>query len=227
MIDKGILFVEGMVSAILNGNKTQTRRICNLKPIEGSFKNYSEDALDAAIRQGCEYKVGQELYVRETWQYYDWTKQGLPFIRYKAHNFNQLIEDIPEGWQQRVMKVWADLSDPDNYNIDCCARDRRWRPSIHMPRWASRIRLKVEDIKLEKLNSISIDDAIAEGVTEIMSMKLSHGMESRRHAGWLNYKDKTMLRCPVQSFKTLWESIYGEGSFEKPWVFAITFKEIK
>lgn len=145
------------------------------------------------------------LWVRETWQYADWTEDGSPWIGYRADG-QQLLRDGAEEfpWAERLTDIWAELSDPENVAVDGRAADRRWRPSIHMPRWASRLTLQVTDIRVERLQDISPKDARAEGIS------LRHGVE-------------VLLR----DFRALWDSINearGYGWDANPWVWVVSFQ---
>lgn len=166
------------------------------------------------------------MWVRETWQYADWTEDGEPFIRYRADDECRLITTPPEAWSEKLADIWADLSEPENYLIDGCAADRRWRPAIHMPRWASRLTLRITDVRVERVQDISEKDAIEEGVWGTF-------IEDGRY--WRNYSlsdedaaCSPMLNFPSESYRTLWESINGAGSWDaNPWVWALTFEVLR
>lgn len=114
-----------------------------------------------AIR--CQYgRPGDHLYVKENYKYADWTDDGEPIVEY-CDGQRLMRDGFDEEQADKLMDIWADLSDQDNYAIDGRAADRKWRPSIHMPRWASRTHLKLEGIRIERLRDISESDAIAEG----------------------------------------------------------------
>lgn len=226
-----ILFSAPMVNALLAGRKKATRRV-----VKGAIdRNFgcamapSEIAAEVNDRDftNCPYGApGDLLWVRETWQYADWTEDGEPFIRYRADDERRLITTSPEEWGEKLSDIWANLSEPENYLIDGRAADRRWRPSIHMPRWASRLTLRITDVRVQRLQEISEEDAIAEGVEGAF-------VEDGRY--WRNYalSDEEaacspMLVSPIHSFKSLWESIYGPESWhDDPWVWALTFEAIK
>lgn len=107
-----------------------------------------------------------------------------------------------------------------------------WKPSIHMPRWASRITLDVTDVKVERLHDISEDDAIYEGI----ELQFYTGSDPQ-YFGSSGYKDYRLLkdgtphphavvpfRSPIRSYQSLWERINGEGSWEaNPFVVAPVF----
>lgn len=86
----------------------------------------------------------------------------------------------------------------------------QWRPSIHMPRWASRINLEITGVRVERLKNISPDDCISEGAWSIEDRELGRGHEA------------------VEAFRSLWESINGDGSWaENPWVWVVEFRRVE
>jgi len=94
----------------------------------------------------------------------------------------------------------------------------RWKPSIHMPRWASRTTLEITEIRAQRLQDISEEDAIAEGIQRISYDGLS---------GWKDYVTGFPLDCPRASYGTLWESIHGKGAWAaNQWVWVIAFKKL-
>lgn len=208
MKERPILFSGPMVRALLEGRKTQTRRVA--KEFAG------RDDLDAILRRfpnqnGCPYgKPGDRLVVRETWNYADWTDDGYPYIGYQADGAKLLCEQIPTEWSERLHDIWAALSADENYAIDNRAADRWWRPSIHMPRWASRITLEITGARVEWLQEISEADAKAEGTTpSIVGSDLGH----------LKYR---------AGYQTLWESINEPGSWNaNPCVWVIEFRQVQ
>lgn len=226
MKERPILFNAAMVRAVLAGTKTQTRRV--VKPV-GAHHLFQFRGTTAAAGADeptgewgwcgspgsvtrhihCPYgKPGDRLWVRETWQYAGFTEDGYPFVRYQADGARRLHDRSPsDEWSERWSDIWAGLSDQSNYDIDGTASDRRWRPSIHMPRWASRITLEVTGVRVERLQDISEADALAEGVD---SLPLD-----------------TRLATPRLDFSALWESINGSGSWDaNPWVWVVEFRRI-
>lgn len=249
MKERPILFSGEMVRAIIEGRKTQTRRVVKPQPVPAPARaakwddeqwlwesNSGKTGIFHPDRFKCPYgAAGDEIWLRETWKYSGWSEDGEPFVSYKADGLEQFIEglNIPDGWQERVSDVWAELSTDVNCSIDGKAADRKWRPSIHMPRWASRIKLEVTGVRVERLQEITAEDALSEGV------------ESTEDCLFLNYSFKTAhpphgtkivdeyhrLRkfiSPVDSFRTLWQSINSPDSWkENPWVWVVEFSRLE
>lgn len=236
--ERPILFSAPMVRAILAGTKTQTRRL--IKPVgndegfvlqdygDGFWPYRSEDGesgfyrdrngYDTEERIKCPYgRPGDRIWVKETWQYYDWTDDGEPCIRYAADNATAWPETGTEEWGEKLQDVWEALSMNENYAIDMAARDRRWRPSIHMPRWASRITLEVTGVKVERLQDISEADAMAEGIVNAGDGNGYQLADTSHYAGTAD-----------ESYASLWESINGPGSWDaNPWVWCVSFTRLE
>ncbi|RXO97950.1 hypothetical protein D9K60_00850 [Escherichia coli] len=189
MSERGMIFNAEMVRAILDGRKTQTRRPIKWKQTrfteigereDGSKWPWSEDAEHACdFWHPCPFgAVGDRIWVRETWNKYG----GL--LTYRADH--DWIGDM------RKEKV-------------CTAK---WVPSIHMPRWASRILLEITDVRVERLQSITLGDICKE---------VGCGLYDFRPATY-----------GFQVWEELWESIYGEESWKaNPWVWVIEFKRVE
>lgn len=183
MSEKPILFSAPMVKAILDGRKTQTRRIVKPQP-----KMSDDGKVDWIIKgqwcgawtlgkggnMTCPYgAIGTHLWVRETWC------EDNGRIIYKA--------DFPT----------ADGSTGATF---------KWKPSIFMPRVASRITLEVKNIRVERLQDITDSDAIREGIPD--------------------YPD-FVGECPVDDFRELWSKINGEKSWnENPFVWVVEFTKL-
>ncbi len=240
-----ISFSDPMTLALLAGHKTQTRRLRGLGGLNEApddwaldrWQEYRDGSLRAvfdhvasgepnAIGIRCPYgQLGDLLYVREAWQYADWTEEGDPFIRYRADGTTRLhdVDMVPEEWSDRLTSIWAELSSPDNLRAtDGLAADRRWRPSIHMPRWASRIALEITDVRVERLHAITEADAIAEGVMDggcLTCGNSSHPAPCGCSDPRPDYRD---------AFVRLWDSINGkrEGCrwADNPWLWCLTFR---
>ena len=150
---KPILFNTEMVRAILDGRKTQTRRIVKPQPTNPRHNNVGwigwDDGHGYRIKPPCE--IGDVLWVRETWQY-----------AYTYDYYDKAIEETGR------YVYFADDTMPFNYWIDTDSGEHKdqmpWRPSIHMPREAARIFLRVTDVRVERLQDIDDDGVVAEGL---------------------------------------------------------------
>ncbi|HBR0871288.1 TPA: hypothetical protein R4169_000604 [Klebsiella pneumoniae] len=207
MKERGMIFNGEMVRALLDGRKTQTRRIikdCTVgrDPISKFIKIgkkfigcYPEDVPEL-IRECCPYGVpGDRIWVRETWAD---AGASAPDLKLYRANYPEHVPSIYENVPP--------------------AKEIRWTPSIHMPRWASRILLEITDVRVERLNAISEEDARAEGVA-----KLRWGFWKHYQPGWTQHQLSAR-----GSFLTLWKSIYGDESWNSnPWVWVIEFKRVE
>ena len=200
MKERGMIFNSEMVRAILDGRKTQTRRPIKWKQTrfteigereDGSKWPWSEDAEHTCdFWHPCPFgAVGDRIWVRETWNKYG----GL--LTYRADH----------DWIDDMRKETV-----------CTAK---WVPSIHMPRWASRILLEITDVRVERLNAISEEDARAEGIID---------------GGCLNCGEPEPCGCAnpepdaTDAFAYLWQSIYGQDNWNaNPWVWVIEFKRVE
>lgn len=222
MKERPILFSGPMVCPILDGRKTQTRRIA--KPEEFGASEWSQLPADmgesfrrfARPRHPRFGEAGDRLWVRETWRYDDWTEDGQPWIRYAADNTRRLCEHVTPEWSNRVRDAWAELSSSENFAIDGKAADRKWRPSIFLPRWASRIALKVTSVRVERLQSISELGALAEGVDGKSVTSMLNGVRGEYIVG-----------SARDVYAALWDDINGDRAAwdSNPWVWAIEFRK--
>jgi len=199
MKERPILLKDEMVRAILEGRKTQTRRMVKPQPtaLTSDGLPFAQTANDESFGRlgkviACPYgQPGDRLWVRET------------------------FTDEAGG-------IWPYLGEHISYRADplqpLC---ERWTPSIHMPRWASRITLEITSVRVERLQSISYADAQAEGVqTETADPWFYHITTER------NVYDFAADE-PQGSFRKLWESINGPGSWAaNPWVWVVEFKRV-
>ena len=208
MTEKPIIFSGPMVRALLAGLKTQTRRVVKRqKHPYGHWLSPDEIALEVHGRTGAVKspygRPGDRLWVRETWTpgyYHDADHEDGPrtSIIYRANGTEETVAapnyELAEQWR------WAYSEDGDE--------PPRWRPSIHMPRWSSRITLEITDVRVERLRQITGSDAVAEGV------------RSR------------LPDCGVaqNEFRDLWDAINakrGHGWETNPWVWVIEFKRLE
>jgi hypothetical protein len=218
--ERPILMSGAMVRALLDGSKTQTRRVVKPQPPAEAkdvftfhhpdprthFYGFDGEALmDWA--QPCPYgEAGDRLYVRETWQH-------------SNHPCGPYEDDC-------IVFYRADyLDDPLGADLER-SKDgirREWRPSIHMPRGASRITLEVTGVRVERLQEISHDDALAEGVANFAST-----LNDEPHpSGESPEQASRRLKWPQRQFLALWESINGADSWTaNPWVWVVEFRKI-
>mgnify|MGYP001942693068 CR=1 FL=1 len=210
-----------MVRAILEGRKTQTRRTKGLERIN--------DPEEKDCYSSLEHVTSVD----------DPTKNGV-FLELKADSSRGLFVPYPYGaigdliWVRETFLAYPDKgfaykasTDSEGEELRRAYVDKgelwcRWKPSIHMPKEAARIWLMVEEVRVERLQDISEEDAIAEGVEWVdTGSAISHGYRDymSRDLDDLNYAD------PTDSFDSLWESINGEESWEKnPWVWVVKFR---
>lgn len=198
--ERPILFSGPMVRAILSGQKTQTRRAVRLNDAgraQLAGKQWHID--DPHVTLACPYgQPGDRLWVRETWQHANHPdgpyRPGVP-VHYRADYF-----DDPHG--------------PDGERSPG-GKYRAWRPSIHMPRAASRITLEITGVRVERLQDTSETDALAEGVT----------IEEHHKHG---YCSGEALPPAVRAFRELWESINGAGTWAaNPWAWVMEFRRVE
>ncbi|WP_368821886.1 morphogenetic protein [Klebsiella variicola] len=207
MTERGMIFNAEMVRAILDGRKTQTRRPvkfpvhdknlgCELAGNELAGELSAGNYLNSAFG-----KPGDRIWVRETFCPVDDTQYGgEKWVDYRATPRYEASH--PAGWD----------SAPND------AEALKWRPSIHMPRWASRILLEITDVRVERLNSIHDVDAMREGIQNLTTCS---------HADF-GIPGVVNAQHPVRAFQLLWESIYGADSWRaNPWVWVIEFKRVE
>ncbi|OAZ19676.1 hypothetical protein AYK88_22920 [Klebsiella aerogenes] len=225
MKERGMIFNGEMVRAILDGRKTQTRRIMKVQPEPSKSRPgdfwFSSKKLESMVHISdfapgnspiadyhlfiqehcCPFgAVGDRIWVRETWARYN-IDQNSHDLAYRA--------TTPADWPE----------------------EGRWRPSIHMPRWASRILLEITNVRIERLNAISPEDAESEGLecTNFTGFGDEPGLPSYPEPDvYFDPLKKQWKEYPPEAFAGLWESIYGEGSWKaNPWVWVIEFKRVE
>lgn len=222
--ERGLIFNGEMVRAILDGRKTQTRRIMKIQPEHSGLglrrvidsKNGSDDgkyfwslsdACGLKIRSKsftCPFgSVGDRIWVREAFRVHSRATDVATLV-YKASERN--------SWTEQTHRVPVSVCNKP-------ATPEKWTPSLHMPRWASRILLEITDVRVERLNAISEQDARAEGIID---------------GGCLNCGEPEPCGCAnpepdaTDAFAYLWQSIYGQENWNaNPWVWVIEFKRVK
>jgi hypothetical protein len=226
MAERPIIFSGPMVRAILEGRKTQTRRVVKPQPPEGShLAEVVYYAGHAAARfenetpplwmwtKRCPYgQPGDLLYVKEAWKHWDWTEDGEPFIAYGADDKVAGPFGTPDDWDDRLCDRWAALSVRENYKRFGAARDPAWHSPLFLPKWAARIWLRVTDVRVERVQGIGADDARAEGCPDVAVS----GAES-----------VSVNALALEWFADIWDSINAKRGFGwdvNPWVWVITFE---
>ena len=220
--ERPILFSGPMVRAILDGRKTQTRRIIKPQPVDlgndvWQFRDRvcisSEDLKDylfhdiyggndSAMPYGGVYDgYGDRLWVRESFKSrteFDWATDPDKARHYALYRADDLEADDDE-------MHWHDYG--------------RWKPSIHMPRCLSRLTLELTDVRVERVQDIGKDgrkaaDVLAEGITPEL-------IEHERK--WFHADDS-----PALAFARLWDSVNGAGSWKSnPWVWVLCFRRLE
>lgn len=226
MKERPILFSTPMVQAILNGTKTQTRRAIKAPRIKGAIgfvvaSDYTGRKYPIAIDEHeshlgddlgfqCPYgKPGDVLWVRETWCYSE--------DEFGDHSSN----------------TKGDIFGRFLYKANGDSPHNKWKPSIHMPKEACRIKLLIKEVRIERLCTIKDEDAKAEGIRRYYdditkSWRYKDYISDASGYGDPDH-DFPCVHDPKQSFHTLWDSINGGGDYRwanNPWVWVVTFEVI-
>lgn len=227
MSERPMLFSGPMVRAILDGRKTQTRRVVKPQPVasqEWAGGAYFERRVASItqstperwglplIMQFCPYgQPGDRLWVRESCRGEELTS-GTDGVRYRADDAFVPIQNTFAASEN-----WLRLH---TYRGHAESVEGVWVPSIHMPRWASRITLEITGVRVERLQDISEEDAQAEGA--LLAAETTESDERLRiECGY--YPPSSY----AHGFRLLWESINGEGSWAaNPWVWVVEFRRL-
>jgi len=213
--ERGMIFNAEMVRALLDGRKTQSRRPIKWKQTrfteigereDGSKWPWSEDAEHACdFWHPCPFgAVGDRIWVREAFRVHSRATDVATLV-YKASERN--------SWTEQTRRVPVAVCNKP-------ATPEKWTPSLHMPRWASRILLEITDVRVERLNAISEEDAAAEGVPPAGSLLPDY-------PGTFLTPKGDFATAKV-AFQRLWESIYGAENWQaNPWVWVIEFKRVE
>ncbi|HBZ1356325.1 TPA: hypothetical protein MJE60_18985 [Klebsiella pneumoniae] len=249
MTERGMIFNAEMVRAILDGRKTQTRRIMKPQPepcprgghwwpsnvfktmlhVEEEMQN-GKGGWGGLVGYACPFgDVGDRIWVREAYRFPasldDISPTGVGemavatgYRKPWAPTFYEFTGTFSDGW--KGFETPPKVSDAG-----------KLRPSIHMPRWASRILLEITDVRVERLNAISPEDAESEGLerTNFTGFGDEPGLPSYPEPDvYFDPLKKQWKEYPPEAFAGLWESIYGEGSWQaNPWVWVIEFKRVE
>lgn len=212
MSDRPIIFNGQMVRAILEGRKTQTRRLLSTartknKPniFDGSWAdNYVMDPGNAEWRERyIPFTPGDRL----------WAREAHALTNKHAYRISVGVEQTLNPGDDYEACVYRE-------GFDRSAGGIRWRPSIHMPKWASRITLHVTDVRVQRVQEIGSRDVVAEGLDPEQDMlraisSTQSGLQQRQ----------SYHRAHVEPFRTLWNSIHGPDAWGRnDWVVAVTFE---
>lgn len=229
MTDRPALFSRPMVRALLNGSKTQTRRLCALPDPSAPIIEMVKVASDAKTgRTIFEMKdaAGQHVAIRKSKQFI--TSQFSPRIAVGDRLYvreHWRTEARYDGIAPRDLGQDAIVSYEANYDRepnDGCRG--RFRQGMHMPRWASRLTLTVTEVRVQRLQDISKSDALAEGVVEFFRGPERLGWPAAASDDAIAAAGELGIDGPVEMYRDLWEHINGKGSWDaNPWVAAYTF----
>lgn len=205
-MERPILFSTPLVRALLEGRKTETRRVITPQPaMPYTAFNHLDILGQAVFSDGsvmrCPYgQPGDLLYVRETWRAVERREDGADGVLFAADGAFRVIDNTPEAVEAWVA-AYANGAHAAN-----------WRPSIFMPKWAARIWLRVEEVRVERVQDITDAGAMAEGCT-------GHPLDG--HSGY------PPGYAPRDEFRDLWDSINGSRGFgwdTNPWVWVLRFE---
>lgn len=229
MKERPILFSGPLVRAILGGTKTQTRRVVKWRTLPWatgtnltfsglSLGNYCTGKPESGwvlrtMRDGCWNDVtraahspygkpGDRLWVRETWRPWERPEDGVDGIEFAADSGFRSIGNTREAASR-----WVDVNDRPG-------KRGRWRPSIHMPRWASRINLEVTGVRVERVQEVTGEDVVAEGIELPIDLgDLEDAYDEARTV-----------------FAALWDRINQKRGYpwaSNPWVWVVEFRRVR
>ena len=241
MAERPILFSGPMVKAILDGQKTQTRRV--VKPQPADVSRYQTDAEPGTViwhggklcrleeSKGRNKRDAGFLNARELTCPYGrpgdrlWVREAFSLVPCSAG-----CEKYPDGFDPRVASVHQPNAPHEGVRYkatwDRC-HSAPWRPSIHMPRWASRITLEVTGVRVERLQAISESDARAEGVDWVAPDPYGEVWDDEREDPSQVGYSSAGASFARDNFRRLWGKINGKShSWESnPWVWVVEFRK--
>ena len=197
MTDRPIIFSAPMVRALLDGRKTQTRRVLPLAHPKFSHQNVLDPDM-LVDKQYVWFWDGVHDCVGASWP--------LPY----APGDRLWVRESALFWRNSRDNSLSHVAAfrADGYELEA---GERWRTSIHMPRWASRLTLTVTDVRVQRLQDISEADAMAEGCDAVLALTIKR--PNGAHPG-----------NPRECYCDLWNSLHGPGAWDaNPWVVALTF----
>jgi hypothetical protein len=249
-MDRPIPFSGEMVRAILDGRKTQTRRVVKTvwddhfeEPCQNSkgewfvCDNRPPDILNAYFLH-CPYgQPGDRLWVRESWKISSFMEGDPISFQYKDGTIKEENERAGEfgnnyeEWYEKVIiqssdyleKIKHPMDDEGIYHWEHGKSPLPWRPSIFMPRWASRILLEVVSVRVERVKDISENDAYSEGIRHIPKF-----VNNINFASWSDDVCSYNYPTAKEAFHGLWDSINGKKYpwDANPYVWVIEFKVV-
>jgi hypothetical protein len=231
MKERPILFSGPMVRAILEGRKTQTRRIVKPQPPMGCGY-IANESNNAALCYSLETdpRSSGALWVPPTAKSED-HRLPCPYGQPGDRLWVREAFAVGEGEDE----VYYRATDPEITEEER-AEGMRWLPSIHMPRWASRLTLEITEIRVERLNAITDEDAGKEGVSPVLASLGTDDLSIGTIRNYLNDRDQkegkavqyfTGKNLPRARFASLWQSINGPDSWEaNPWVLVVSFRPV-
>lgn len=200
-----MIFNGEMVRAILDGRKTQTRRVMKVQPSDGFHPTHNGYDLDLNAHWYTPGVVDKNGYLQPA-------KKDVFGVADENEGYACPFGAVGDRiWVRETFSPVPDHEEPAGCSAILYAADGngpygKWVPSIHMPRWASRITLEITGVRVERLNSISDSDASKEGCC---------------------IADMESGDCLSDVFARLWTSIYGDESWKvNPWVWVIEFKVV-
>jgi hypothetical protein len=229
--ERPILFSGPMVRAILAGQKTVTRRVCAVQPVEvdglwnafypwgegghGIYETEAEmrEEFDRLMMAHNPYgAVGDRLWVRETWRTFERKSDSVAGILFRADDAFVEIENTREAAER-----WVDAHENGKHG-------NAWRPSIFMRPWMCRIRLEITAIRIDRLQCITEEQAKAEGAPDQKLVSMYLGIRPRSVQGVASCTHR-------EGFEWLWDTINGKRRGcawkDNPWVIAVTFKPVE
>lgn len=253
--ERPIIFSAPMVRAILAGTKTMTRRFAypsdaHLKWHEerslwvmcGNWNEETQSFCDRWEKAGARFLPGDRLWVREPWRFIGWPRDETECrFRVQYRDGAKLWVNTENEEPDKLENYWAQCSDEANaaglktnesgislpiegktWDESC---PTRWRKAMFMPRWASRITMEITNVRVERVQEITIDDAKAEGIPEYENE--FDPFHSYRSEAW---DDMFRNRSTVGNFAWYWDEIHKkhpERQWDKnPWVWVVEFKKL-
>lgn len=207
MRERPIIFSAESVRAILNGSKSQTRRVVKpqpsrqLEPGKGDAGYWFSPSYHSPGWRCLYGKPGDRLIVREGWRWYGRIREP------------GMVEGGFEYRADGTHRKFTDFADPEDaweqFQAAAVNEAYHWRPSIHMPRWASRITLELTEVRVERLQDITEEDAIAEGCRATST--------------------DTFAQSARAHYFQIWDELNGKKYpwAHNPWVWVLSFRRVE